>query len=429
MKLILTPNIKDDCYSLVNQFTAIQPNIYAAIYHSYLKNIKNIDCRMINMEADQYSINSVIEFIKTNNIDEVIIVCSGSNPSASTMTMPETFKITARIKTETNAKVILYGGHPSALPELTLSQSGCDNVIVGDGIDCNIDDIPIIDWWEINPNKYRAHNWHCFGRLNKRSPYAVVWTSLGCPFSCSFCCVNNMYKNKPFSARQRNIENVVNEIYVLNRFFNVDNIKIMDELFIYDLERINKFCDLLEQRKLNLNMWCFARVDTVDAKTLKRLKKVGMNWIAYGFESVSQDTLNDVNKKTNISVFQDVVNQTRSAGINIIADVIVGFPNDNYLSIEKTYKFLKDNCFEYINIYPLFNFPGTEAYSSETDWTKYQLFSKSCTPAGTKYLTPHDVVEARNNLFKRYISEPTYINRIRRLFGDDTVSHIQKMAK
>ena len=36
---------------------------------------------------------------------------------------------------------------------------------------------------------YRAHNWHCFDRIHERQPYASVYTSLGCPFRCSFCCI------------------------------------------------------------------------------------------------------------------------------------------------------------------------------------------------------------------------------------------------
>ena len=49
--------------------------------------------------------------------------------------------------------------------------------------------------WNLLPSfgEYRAHNWHCFGHINKRSPYGVIYTSLGCPFSCEFCCINAIF--------------------------------------------------------------------------------------------------------------------------------------------------------------------------------------------------------------------------------------------
>jgi hypothetical protein len=42
--------------------------------------------------------------------------------------------------------------------------------------------------WDLRPmKKYRAHNWHCSGHLD-REPYAAIYTTLGCPYKCSFCC-------------------------------------------------------------------------------------------------------------------------------------------------------------------------------------------------------------------------------------------------
>ena len=47
------------------------------------------------------------------------------------------------------------------------------------------------DTWHLLPmDRYRAHNWHCFGRGTGRQPYASIYTSLGCPYRCSFCCIN-----------------------------------------------------------------------------------------------------------------------------------------------------------------------------------------------------------------------------------------------
>ena len=70
------------------------------------------------------------------------------------------------------------------------------------------------------------------------------------------------------------MEEVVAEIDVLVNDYGVRNLKILDELFITKHKRMIEFCELLEDRKYDLNMWCFARTDTVTPETLKRRKGV-----------------------------------------------------------------------------------------------------------------------------------------------------------
>ena len=383
------------------------------------------------MEADGIDTNTLVRTINSECVKEVWIICSGSNPSSSTMTMTASNTLSLNLKLRTKAKIVMYGGHPSVLPELTKEQSGCDEVIIGDGIDCDIKEIPIIDWALINPNKYRAHNWHCFGNLDRRSPYAIVYTSLGCPYSCKFCSVKNLYQGKPFSKRQRKIEDVVQEIVYLNTKLGVENIRILDELFTYDLARVEKFCDLLKNEKVgSLNMWCYSRVDTINSDIMKKMKGAGINWVAYGFESLDQDTLDLFGKKTRIEDFNKAINIAKDANVNIIADVIAGFPDDNYESLERTYKFLEDNLFEMINLYPLFNLPGTSLYNGEEkDWTKYQLYSRNCSPAPTKHLTPTEVLKWRDMAFSRYINNPDYLSKMERKFGIKTREHLERMIK
>ena len=267
----------------------------------------------------------------------------------------------------------------------------------------DVKDLPTVDWQKINPLKYRAHNWHGFGNLYHREPYGVVWTSLGCPYGCDFCCINNLFGKRTY--RMRDMNKVVAEIDTLVSH-GVSNIKILDELFIIDHPRIDQFCDLLEERNYDLNMWCFARVDTVSERILKRLKKVGMNWVAYGFESVSQKIIDSSCKNTTVKQYEETIRITKNAKINIIADVIAGFKEDDYDTLEEMYQFLVKHNFEAINLYPAFDFPGTPLYNGNKDWKTYSLYGDTCVPTGTDYLTPSEVVQWRDKKFIEYIKRP-----------------------
>ena len=417
MILLVTPNSKKVNYANTDEFTAIQPNLYMAMLESHYRS-QGYKCECLNAEAEGLNNEQLAEIATKWNPLLVIIVCSGANPAASTMSMLGAIDFMKYYK----GKASIYGGHPSVLPERTFRETGA-NVISGSVFS----GCPDIDYNRLNLNKYRGHNWHCFGDLENRSPYGVVYTSLGCPHSCEFCCVNNLFGGKTY--RMRDMNRVIFEIDAMVRQ-GVKHLKIMDELFITKHPRIDQFCDLLEQRGYDLNMWCFARVDSVDERILSRLKKVGLNWVAYGFESADQETLDKSGKGISLKLYDDVVNMTRNAGLNIIADVIAGFENDNYDTLKATYDFLVKYNFEFVNMYPLFAYPGTKLYEKieePKDWSEYSLFGYNCKPMNTKYLEAREVLKWRDKAYYDYHNRKEYLDMMENKFGVVTREHIIRM--
>jgi len=84
-------------------------------------------------------------------------------------------------------------------------------------------------------------------------------------------------------VRFRPVENIIREIDTLVNKYQVRNIKIWDELFALNENRVLSICDGLKD--YDLNIWAYARVDTVTERMLKAMKEAGINWLAYGFES------------------------------------------------------------------------------------------------------------------------------------------------
>ena len=88
----------------------------------------------------------------------------------------------------------------------------------------------------------------------------------------------------------RNPSDVVDEIEYLYEEYGISVLKITDEMFILNQRHYTAICEGIIQRGLGskLNLWAYARVDTVKPKTLDLLRAAGIQWLALGIESASK---------------------------------------------------------------------------------------------------------------------------------------------
>ena len=403
----------------------------------------------------------------------VAVVVSGSNPSASTMNMAGAGKIASLVRQfDPHVKTLLGGLHPSALPEQTISEEGVDFVCQGEGfhtlpllIDAlkdgsnefkisglwykkenqvvsnprpplmkNQDEVPMPAWDLLPMEKYRAHNWHCFDRIEERQPYAVLYTSLGCPFNCTFCCINALFGKQ--AIRYRSLKNVVEELDFLVNTYGIKNIKIIDEMFALNEKRIIALCDMIIERKYDLNMWAYARVNTVTEKMLSKMKQAGINWVAYGFESGSKRVIENITKGYKMEQVGKVVEMTYDLDIHICANFIFGLPEDDFDSMNETLKLMLDINAEWANIYCAMAYPGSRLYEMALEnewplpgsWEGYSQYAYETLPLPTNYLNGGQVLSFRDYAFHAYYNNPRYLNMIEKKFSVSTAFHIREMA-
>jgi radical SAM superfamily enzyme YgiQ (UPF0313 family) len=282
---------------------------------------------------------------------------------------------------------------------------------------------------------YRAHNWHCFDHINDRTPYATLYTSLGCPFKCTFCCINAPF-GKP-SIRCWDPDFIITELDILANKYGVKNIKIADEMFVLQEDHVMRLCDLIIERDYGFNFWAYARVDTVKDRYLKKLKKAGFNWLCLGIESKSKHVRDGAQKgHYNEQDIIDVVRKIQDAGIYIIANYMFGLPDDNYTSMRETLDLSKElNC-EWANFYSGMAYPGSKLYDLALQkgwglpekWHDFSQHSYEQLPLPTDHVTAGQVLSFRDNAWQEYNTNPRYLDMIKAKFGQEVLDHINKLT-
>jgi radical SAM superfamily enzyme YgiQ (UPF0313 family) len=475
--LLVNPGARSQVYGkLGSTLAGIEPPLWCALLAAFIRG-RGSSVRILDAEAESLSPEATAARITEANPLLAGVIVLGSNPSASsTPKMTAAGELLRALKEKApHIRTVIGGLHPSALPERTLKDEAVDFVAQGEGFitlhqllealkssrkpeNCRIpglwyrqdgrivsspppplvnpDEMPMAAWDLLSMDNYRAHNWHCFEHIDRRKPYAIIYTSLGCPFNCTYCNIHALYDGKP-GIRFRSPEKVAEEIDFLVKNYGVSNIKFMDELFAIREERVIRLCDLLIQGRYDLNIWAYARVDTVSERMLNKMKQAGIRWVGYGFESASEVVRQGVTKRFEQGIITRAVEMTRRAGLYINGNFIFGLPDDDLETMRQTLDMAKGFNFEYVNFYAAMAYPGSVLYEEAMEkgirlpevWHGYGQFAEEALPLPTKYLSAAEVLRFRDQAFNEYFSNPAYIEMIEKKFGPAVVAHIQDMLK
>ncbi|RJQ48178.1 MAG: radical SAM protein [Gammaproteobacteria bacterium] len=476
--LFINPGSRSAVYQeLGDSFSAIEPPSLAGLFAGYTRN-KGLSVAIIDAPAHNLGPQGVARLVAENyNPVLIVMVVYGFQPSASTQNMPAAGETCAALKElDRNYKIMMTGTHPAALPERTMREENIDYVCDREGpqtilqatlalkssrprfsgipslwyrdgerivanppgelMDDLDNEMPGVAWDLLPMDKYRAHNWHCFERIHERSPYVSLHTSLGCPYKCSFCCINAPF-GKP-SYRMWSPDTVIREIDVLVNKYGVRNIKFVDEMFVLNRNHVLGICDRIIERGYDLNIWAYARVDTVKDEFLDKLRRAGFRWLALGIESGSKHVRDGVEKgRFGTPQILEVVRKIQSAGIYVIGNYIFGLPDDTYESMQETLDLaIEANC-EFANFYSTMAYPGSPLYRMAVEkgwelpdsWIGYSQHSYETTPLPTEVLRPAEVLKFRDEAFMKYFNNPRYLDMVRLKFGEDVVRHIQEMTR
>ena len=447
---------------------------------------KGYSVEVIDANADGLSPESTAKRVAELKPQITHIIVHGNQPSASSQLMDWVNSVGTNLADGSHhSRVILSGTHPSALPERTLKESSGDLIVRGDGFNTLLDllegrrpseirgalylqdgklafgpqdrlatseelaRLPMAAWDLVDVSKYRAHDWHCLDNLDARQPYAAIYTSFGCPFSCTFCCINAPFNNggeERNTIRFRNPKKIVDELESLVQK-GVRNVKIIDEMFVFNPRHYVAIANEIVKRGLGekLNIWAYARVDTVKEGNLDLLKSAGFNWLGLGIESGSAHVRDGAEKSLDNSDIRNVVRSIQSHGINVVGNYIFGLPDDTLESMEQTMQLARDVKAERPNFYSAMAYPGSELHrmaqqqklplppqwpqgrallpedSGGPGWIGYSQHGYKTWPLPTAHLMPEEVLAFRDKSLQYFLSND-YRSLVETKFGKPTAN-------
>jgi len=351
--------------------------------------------------------------------------------------------------------IIAGGPHPTILPNETLKNGNIDIGVIGEGeltaVDLmealsssrqlekvkgiafikngelvltekreyieNLDDLPFVDR-ELMPKRV------IYGRAGYPSanPLMYLMTVRGCPYQCSFCqpTLGNLFGRK---IRRRSPKNVVSEIIELKKKYGINGLWINDDTFMYDRNWLEKFCDLMIEKKLNMLWYSNGRINCVDKDIMIKMADAGCAGLVLTPEAGSVRVRNEIlNKNVSDEQIINAYKICHEVGIPAQANIMLGSPTETEEDLELSMALIKKIQPHFMNYSYTTILPGTylyDRYIKEVSASPYYSNYDDLDMGKLKKIEtniPESKLRAAENLFIHVYSGSAFMNRARHFF-------------
>ncbi len=302
----------------------------------------------------------------------------------------------SELKQASPSTPVIFGGiHPTLLPEETASHPLVDFVVIGEGEESLYRLLEALrsgtgDYGNIQGLAYKAgggikisecgpllslddlpmpaYELADMGRYANIKTNFTYQSSRGCPYRCGFC-YNLRFSNRRYRAKSA--ARVVADLEYLVNKYGLEKIGFVDDEFFISQSRTEEFCDLLIQKKLDIEWNASCRLDLIRKypdELLQKIRKSGCKSMNYGAESGSARILEYMNKDITPEDIIEGARHTAANGIKSFLSFMAGFPEEKPEDTLETKRIIEllwkeENGLILPNtIYPYNPFPGTTLF-------------------------------------------------------------------
>lgn len=300
-------------------------------------------------------------------------------------------------------KVVVGGVHAEVVPEDFLSEH-IDYIIKANGIQTFINIINSLETHECSKipgtydgetiekamdfkwkhpdrkivSRYRNKYYYMF-----HNPCALIKTSYGCPYKCSFCFCRNITDGKYFT---RDLEDIVCELKDIEE----EEVYIVDDDFLFNKERLLKFAEILKAHGIKKKFLVYGRADFIaeNQQVIEKLSEVGLRACIVGLESSSEEELIKYNKKSEVKLNERAVEILQKYDVECYATLILGIDWGKE-DFHRLYQWIKKLNIRFVNLQPFTPLPGTDLFQQyknqlivkREEYEKWDLAHMTVTPS------------------------------------------------
>ncbi|MBI4709156.1 MAG: radical SAM protein [Candidatus Portnoybacteria bacterium] len=107
---------------------------------------------------------------------------------------------------------------------------------------------------------------------------------------------------------------------------------------------------------------CYGRVDTVNERILRAIKKAGCVQVEYGIEAGSPRVLEMIKKNTNIEGIKKAIRLTKEIGLRALGSFIFGFANDTEQDFKESIELAEELDLDFAVAFFATPYPASEIY-------------------------------------------------------------------
>lgn len=207
-------------------------------------------------------------------------------------------------------------------------------------------------------------------------PSTYVFTSLGCPYKCTFCSIWTQFKGK---YHQRTVESLIEELKTIDDY---PVVRFADANTVVDHGFMNQLFDRILEEGIKKTFVMDIRADVAaqHPEIIEKLAKGGLKVVICGFESFRDEELKRYKKDSPAIFNQDAIKVFEQNGIMVRGNYVV--PNDyTEADFAALAEYADRNRVVYAGYTVLTPMPGTVYYKQVSDqiidhnYRKYNFFN------------------------------------------------------
>ncbi|MEK6335591.1 MAG: B12-binding domain-containing radical SAM protein [Acidobacteriota bacterium] len=198
----------------------------------------------------------------------------------------------------------------------------------------------------------------------KRYSAMCVQYSRGCPYSCEFCDIIEIYGRVP---RTKSIQQMLAEFDALRDLKWRGTVFIVDDNFIGNKKNVRILLpEIAKWQKANGYPFSLITESSVnladDEPLLASMRDAGFRRVFLGIETPVEESLKEAQKSQNRGNLLDSVNKIQSYGMEVMAGFIVGFDNDPEDIFERQIDFIRKSAIPLAMVGLLNALPDTQLW-------------------------------------------------------------------